>query len=324
MEMLSNYYSNFIKGDYYSKSNSLVKIRLAADYLEKALECKETEEAYRSLLICYLKLNESEKYEQTLFNAVDSGFTVFYSSVGIFYANSKQKFDKEKSLAWFQKGMNLKDGRSYSELSKLYLLGCSAFKSDRTKGIELLKEGLDLNDPKWNGYFAWALGLAYYEDKRYDEAAELYRKSIDCGYQPANYYYALLFRDGFGVEKDSEKYIEYLMKYLCPESALEMAGIYLLKQIAPEDKELAFIYLDYAAKKGNAVGAMLSAAYLVDSGNYNEKAVYQYLEIAFRNGVTDQNMKDHYEEIEDMFDEKTRKILQELASKYWNMRRGVA
>ena len=324
MEMLSDYYANYIKGTYYGKSNSMVKIRLGADYLKKALEVKETEEAYRSLLVCYLRLNDNAEYERVLFEAVDNGFEAFYSTCGIYYANNREKHDEEKALYWFQKGMELKDGRCYSELAKLYVSGCNAFKPDRAKGTELLKKGLELNDSKWNGYFACMLGLAYYEDKKYDEAVELYRKALDYDYQQANYYLAIMYRDGVGVEKDSEKYLELLLKYLFVDSALEIAGVYLLNQIVKEDKEIAFIYLDYAARQGNAVGAILSAAYLVERGNYDEKLLNQYLEIAFRNGVTDQNMKDHYEEIEDAFNEEIRKKLQELATKYWHLSRGQA
>ncbi len=324
MEMLSSYYANYIKGAYYSKSKSTIQIHLAIEWLNKALEAKQTEEACHSLLICYFKLNDSDKYEQVLLEAVDNGFEAFYTTCGIFYANNKEKFDEGKALYWFQKGIDLKDARCCSELAKLYISGCKAFKPDRTKSIDLLKKGLELNNPKWNGYFACMLGLAYYEDKKYDEAYELYKKALDYNYQQANYYLALMYRDGVGVEKDSQKYLELLMKYLFVDSALEIAGVFLLNQIVKEDKEVAYIFLDYAAREGNAVGAILSAAYLVERGKYDEKLLNQYLEIAFRNGVTDQNMKDHYDEIEDAFNEEVRNKLQELASKYWNLSRRKA
>ena len=324
MEMISNYYSNYIKGAYYTKSKNVVQIRLGADYLKEALKIKQTEEAYQALLICYLKLQENAEYEHVLFEAVDNGFDAFYSSCGIYYANSKEKYDKDKALFWFKKGMNLKNARCYSELSKLYITGCLAFKPDREKGVELLKKGLELNDPKWNGYFSWALGLAYYEDKKYDEALVLYQNAIDAGYQQANYNLAILYRDGAGVEKDPEKYVQYLLKHLSPESALEIAGVYLLNTYAKADTEIACIYLDYAARQGNPVGAIMSAAFLVTRKQYDEKLLNQYLEIAFRNGVNDENMKAHFDDIEDVFGEDVKKKLQDLATKYWNLTRGQA
>ena len=99
MDKISPYYSFYIKGAVGAKTNSLVKIRLAAENLEKSLSYKKTQEAYNSLLVCYMKLNENALYEKTLFEAAENGFTYFYASCGMYYANHKEKYNKEEPFS---------------------------------------------------------------------------------------------------------------------------------------------------------------------------------------------------------------------------------
>ena len=324
MDKISPYYSFYIKGSIDAKSNSKVKVRLAAENLEKCLTYKKTQEAYNLLLNCYMKLNEGELYEKTLFDAVNNGFTYFYSLCGTYYADSKDKYNKEEALSWFNKAIEAREPKAYSDLANLYVYGCKIFERDYDKAKEVLLKGLELNDSKWNGYFNWVLGLIEYEKANYLEAASYYKKAADGGYSQANYYLALMYRDGVGVDKDPELYIEYLLKHLDANSAIEIAGIYTLGQYAPKDNDLAYIYFDYAARNGNPVGAIMCAATIVEKENYDESLLNRYLEIAFKNGATDENMKAHYDEIEETLGEKVRNKLQELASKYWKIRRAEA
>ena len=324
MDKISPYYSFYIKGVAGAKSNSLVKIRLAAEDLKKSLSYKKTQEAYNTLLICYMKLDENDLYEKTLLDAVGDGFTYFYASCGMYYANHEDNYNKEKSLLWFSKGMEACEPKAFSDLANLYITGCKAFRSDYIKAEEVLLKGLKLNDSKWNGYFNWALGLIEYEKKSFIDAANYYKKAIDEGYAQASFNLALMYRDGVGVEKDPELYIENLLKHLSVQSALEIAGIYMLGQYAPKDIEIAFIYLDYAAKNGNPVGAIMCAAMIIKKEDYSEDLLNKYLEIAFMNGANDENMKENYDMIEDTLGEKARNKIQELASKYWEIRKNKA
>ena len=63
---------------------------------------------------------------------------------------------------------------------------------------------------------------------------------------------------------------------------------------------------------------------IIEKENYSETLLNKYLEIAFKNGATDENIKSHYDEIEEALGEKARKKLQELASRYWEIRRNEA
>lgn len=324
MQQISPYYLFYIKGTAKAKSNFDVDLKKAVDYLNKALEYKETEVAFNQLVIVFAKLHDADMYEKTILRAARAGFKVFYSSCGLFYANNKEKANEVLSLEWFNKGIEAKEPKAYSDLAKLYMTGCAAFKPDYDKAEKLLLKALALNDNKWNGYFAWSLGLLLYEKKMYKQAAQYYIKAIDYGYKDATFNLALMYRDGIGVKKDSEKYMEYLMMHLSKENTFEIAGVYLTNQFTPPDEDVAFMYFQYAASKGHPVAAIMCAAFLIDRKVNNEKLIENYLEIAFKNGMTDENLKNHYDQIEQELGIGVSHKLKELSEKYWNMRRGEA
>ena len=187
MKQISPYYLFYIKGTAKAKSNFDVDLKEAADYLSKALEYKETEAAFNQLAIVYAKIDDVDMYEKTILRGADAGFKVFYSSCGLFYASNIKKVNEALSLEWFNKGIEGKEPKAYSDLAKLYMTGCAAFKPDYDKAEKLLFEALALNDKKWNGYFAWSLGFLLYEKKMYKQAAQYYKKAIDYG----TYFYNL-------------------------------------------------------------------------------------------------------------------------------------
>lgn len=297
MDKLSPYYAYYIRGVIESQGNSIAKIRIAAESLEEALQFKLTQEAYNALLVCYIKLDDEEQYESTLLDAAEN-FPYFYASCGIFYANSSKKFNKEKSLSWFEKGLETKEPKAFSDLANEYFKGCKAFSRDLTKAEEILNKGLELNDPKWNGYFNYALGLIMNEKKEYASAADFFRKAQELGYEQSSYNLALLYRDGLGVKKNYEEYILNLLRNLNANSALEIGRLYLDGKYAVTDKGISLIYFDFAAKSGNAEGALMSAALLIDKGKPDENLLYKYLNIALNNKAIKQNINEHYEKIE--------------------------
>ena len=324
MNQISPYYSWYIKGSIASNSNLPDRIKFAAECFENSLKYLKTEDAYRSLMVCYAKLQDDDNYMGTLERAVCDGFSIFYSTFGLFYADNPIYFDKEKSLYWFEKGIKEGNVKSYCDLANHYMAGCKAFKKNEKKGISLLLKALELNDPQYNGYICWAIGKYCYDKEEYEVAFNHFYKAFDCGYKKASYNLALMYRDGLGVKKDINEYINYLLKDLSPESALELGGIYNTGLYTQVDHYLAFTYFDYAAKSGNPIGAIMAAGYIVQRKDYNEAVLNKYLEIAFRNGANDQNMKDHYQDIEDTLGKDVKDKLQELAAKYWNINKSLA
>lgn len=324
VKQISPYYLFYIKGVNEYKLNSQANLKMAVEYLEKALNFKETESAYIQLSNVYARLNDVKMYEKTILRGAEAGFTPFYSLCGLFYANTKPKADKEKSLMWFNKGIESRDPKTYADLAKLYMNGCFAFEKDFDQAESLLQKGLSLHDPKWNGLFAYLLANLCYEKKIYVVAAKYYKKAIEYGYMQATNDLALMYRDGIGVKQDSEKYMDYIMMYLCPENAVEIAGVYLTDQFALPNEEIAFRYFQYAASQGHAVSAIMCAGYLIEKKNANEASINKYLEIAFKNGINNENLKGHFDVIELTLGESVSKKLKELADKYWNMRSSAA
>ena len=324
MEQISPYYSWLIKGINSFKQNTQPGIAYAIECFINALTFSKTEEAYSGLLTCYAKQCDDDNYLKTLERAVDDGFTIYYSSLGLFYAQRPGHFNKEKSLSWFEKGIANKDAKAYCDLANLYMSGCKAFEKDAKKGAALLLSAMKLDDPTWNGYICWALGKYCCEEGEYGVALEHFYKAVECGYKKANLNLAIMYRDGLGVKKDLNKYISHLLKDLSPESAVEIGGIYLTEQYAPKDDYIAFMHFDYAARGGNPIGAIMAAAYIVRMGNYKEEQLNMYLEVAFKNGANDQNMKESYQIIEDAFGKDVKNKLEEYASKYWNIQKAMA
>lgn len=323
-KQISPYYLFYIKGINEAKSNSQVELRLAVDHLKNALNFKETEEALHQLAICYAKLNDTTMYENTIVRGAELGFKLFYSSCGLFYANNRENANKDESLRWFNKGIEEKDPKSYADLAQLFMRGCFAFNPDFNQAELLLQKGFSLNNQKWNGYFAFQIANLCYEKKLYVIAARYYKKAIDYGYFLATNNLALMYRDGIGVRQDPEKYMELLMMHLNPNNAFEIAGIFLTNQFTPPDEDIAFKYFQYAASKGHPAASIMCAAFLIEKKSGDETLINRYLEIAFRNGINDENLKKHFDDIEIALGKDVSQKLNKLAEKYWNMRRSAA
>ena len=321
MEKISPYYSHFIKGAIGIKSKSLIKIRDAAENFEKCLSYKKTEEAYRCLLTCYYMLNESDKYEKIMLEAIENNYSSFYSSAGLYYARNAAKHDKAKALSWFERGMKIGDAKSYSDLANLYLYGCKYFEKDLKEAEKVLLEGLKLNDNQWNGYFNYFLGCIRFDDKKYAEAAIYFKDAAKEKYSLANYNLAHMYKDGLGVEKNNDLYIEHLIKHLCVESALELGGIYITGELVEKDEFISFSYFDYAAKHGSYIGAFMCAAFVLDKKNYDEKLLNSYLDIAFKNSRNDIDINNIILGIEEYFGQKCGPIIQEKIEEYWETKK---
>lgn len=308
MDKLSPYYANYIKGVIASQSNSLTQIRIAAENLEEALQFKLTPEAYNALLVCYMRLDDENQYEATLLDAAEN-FPYFCSSCGLYYANGK-KFDKEKSLSWFNKGIEKKEPKAFYDLGTMYFKGCKAFSKDVSKAEEVLKQGLELNNPKWNGSLNYYLGLIAAENEDYKSAAEYFKNAQQSGFEKASYNLALLYRDGLGVKKDYEAYIMNLLRNLDIDTSLEIGHLFLNGKYVAVDKGISLTYFDFAAKNGNAQGALMSAALLIDKGNANSALLTQYLNLALSNKAVQIDINKYYEEIEKSLGQKVREELQ--------------
>ena len=318
MEKISPYFTSYLHGLRLSKSKKPVDIELAVEHFKNALKIKKTDEAYTQLALAYSKLDCVDLYEKTILEAAENGFTGFYSSCGYLYANNKEKLDRKKSLGWFQKGLDAKSAKAYHDLAKLYLSGCKAFEKDEDKAIKLLKEGLELKDKKWSGELAWMLGTSERDKLEYEDAAKHFQLAIDYGYGKANFDLAMLYKEGLGVAKDLDKYLDHLIRHLSVESAMEAAGVFLTGELIRSDLDLAYIFFAYAAEQGNPIAAIMCAAIVVSKPNYDEQLLNKYLDIAFIAGSKDGDLMSKFDELLAYFDEDVCKKLKEYAEEYWD------
>lgn len=288
------------------------------DYFEQALNEKETDSAYSNLLFCYIKLGKYDSCETLLKRCEQQDFPATFNGAGLFYAKHKDFFNAEKALYWFQKGIDLNYPDAFFSLGECYRAGCKAFKADGAKAIEYYRRGLELNDPKWNGRFANALGHVYSDQKEYQLAREYFEKAIAFGNEYSHLPLARLYRDGLGGEQDLEQYINHLLERLTPETALELGGIFSLGEYTRPNFEAAFAVLSRGANLGDAPCAIMCAGLLASVDVFNENAVNRYLEIAFRSGANNEKLKASFDAIIDLFGEKVGDRVWELAEKYWH------
>lgn len=324
MEKVSPFYAHYTKGLIQSESSSIGDLRLAVENFEKCLKYQESEQIYDRLLACYVKLNEKRLFEKTLVKAARSGFRRYYSSCGLLFAHSSKHNNTERALWWFNKGMSGNDPRCFAELGELYAKGCKAIKKDTNKAIEILGKGLDLRDPNWDGRIHWLLGMVYLGEEDYKTAAICFQASIASGYMDACYQLALLYRDGLGVKKSTEKYIEYLAKRIDKQSASELGSVYLTNEYTVSDKMIAYKYFAYAGNKGEPGAALLAAALLIDRHSDEKALIDRYINIAYRFFKDDKDMEDCYEAIDHYFDKSVGEKLRNMAPDKDNTKGGVA
>lgn len=315
MKQLSPYYSLYINGLAKTQKSSKAERLEAISILKEALSIKKTLDGYKALARTYASLGDDDGYEATLLEAANNKFGEFYSSLGLFYANNPKGHSQAKALEWFQKGLESKNPKAYYEIARIYFLGSRAIEANFNIGVKVIQDGLALNDPMWNGYFHYLLGLTYYEKKDYGNALKSYEESLRLGHKEAALALACMYRGGVGVEKDPDKYVDYLLIDPNDNNLKELASVFLLGKLTPINNENALYLLQKPANHGDALGALTIAATLCEDPNYNKWEVDYYLEVAFKNGIMNQVFFD-LTTINDCLDERTKAKIRELEEKY--------
>lgn len=324
MEKISPYYELYLEGLFKSGSKGLEALREASKYLEEALTYKKTEEAYKTLLICYSKLNNFELYEKTLLRACEDGFGFFYSLCGIYYGNIAKEVNKEESLKWFEKGLESKNPQAYIDFAAINIKGCRAFSADVDKAIEILKEGLGLNNNDWNGLFAYNLGIEYKNKKEYEEARNYFELAGKYGYKKAYLELSVLYKYGLGVTQDNDKFVEYLLMNIDDKTSYFLGEVFGNGECTTPNVDIATRFFKYSADHGNGNGCFFYATFLSLTDNYDANIVDYYFEQAFKIGIDKEWFKESYFKFYDLVDERTKKKIDELEVRYWKLMRNQA
>lgn len=324
-ERVPQYYIFKNKADTLAASNNKSNVTQAIEFYKKALGLRETEEALNGICNAAIKLGMPELYEEYALRGTELGYTNFYFGLGRLYGNDKIKlYNLDKSLEWLNKAVEAGSVPACKELAAIYLKGKGNIKADKSKAEKYLLKASEINNPHFNGEVHNLLGLFYRDERNYEKAFEEYKKAEELGYPQTYINIALAYKNGKGVEKDIEKYAEYLFKNLNYDSAREIGGLYIAKEYTEEDVYIAAAHFAYAMSFNDPIAAILYAACLIEQKGYNERELDRAFDIFFKYGGTDNDVQSNFEIIEEYFDGKTKTELSELAEKYWNRKNGLA
>ena len=324
MEQISPYYEYYARALVRANSKSHIKLEEAIECLKEALKYKKTEEAYRLLVNCCYKISDFESSEKALLEAVEAGFKGLYPMCGNFYAAPTDRCSKEESLKYFKLGMDNKDPNAFYDLAIIYIRGSRAFTPDHEKAMEILKEGLALNDYRFYGSLAFELANLYKEKEDWENARVFYEKAIEFGNKESYIHLAAMYKYGYGVEVDTNKYAEYLLKNINKDSGYFIGELFSDNECTPQNYDLATYFLRYSANSGNGDACFLLATFLAMQGNYNEKEVDTYFENAFKFGLNKLWFNGAYLKFVSYVDQRTQNKIKELESRYWNLVRDQA
>lgn len=98
-------------------------------------------------------------------------------------------------------------------------------------------------------------GMSYYKSANYYEAFMCFAKAVELGHIEANYYLAICYQDGKGVEKNPEKAFEYALKAAehGHEFAQQFIGdCYYYARGVAENMDKAYFWYDVASNNGYA------------------------------------------------------------------------
>ena len=101
----------------------------------------------------------------------------------------------------------------------------------------------------------FASGKHYFSSTNYQEAFKSFSKAVELGHIEANYYLAICYQDGKGVEKNPEKAFEYALKAAehGHEFAQQFIGdCYYYGRGVAENMDKAYFWYDVASNNGYA------------------------------------------------------------------------
>ncbi|KAB7530083.1 protein kinase [Flagellimonas olearia] len=109
-------------------------------------------------------------------------------------------------------------GYAFFRASQIKSLLSDAWESyktgDHEKAYSLYQEAAEYDSGEANYFLATMSNYGYGTDVDYGKALEYVDKSMESGYEMANFQYAWAYQNGFGVEKDTTKASEYFREVL--------------------------------------------------------------------------------------------------------------
>ena len=133
--------------------------------------------------------------------AADQGLMVAQFNIGLISTNNKEK------IKYYIMAAAQGHADAQHNLGRMYLLGEGVFKNNQ-KAIEYLKMASDQGVMEAQNN----LGTLYVETGNYNLSFKYYKLSADFGDRQAQYNVGAVYANGWGVEKDTKKAIDYMIK----------------------------------------------------------------------------------------------------------------
>lgn len=290
----------------------------------------------------YLLLNKEDKVIKIAHELSDDFSD---SDMQYFLASYYKSKDLDKAIKYFKDSADQGNIKSINELGKIY------YDKNNTKEIcklidlvekhnhnyvfflkmliarlhaidkeidDVVKETIDYNSTE----ICTILKIAFdnYERKENHKKSFKILKLLEKYYDSSSYYrIAQCYKTGKGVEKDINKYFEYLLKANSMQSLYELGSIYYNGDGVDIDLEKALSYFIMSYKKGNKLAPLNIAAIFEDKRThlYNPKRSDKWFEEYFRinsnNKKTIEAIRNFVAEIDN--DDKIRALMK----KYWGI-----
>lgn len=185
---------------------------------KKAQTCYEKAAGFRDKYSAYevgqYKLDQAETEEEVaeaakwLRDAMDYGSGEAATLLGTVYENGADgiiETDMNKARECFEKGMELGDGESASELAFYYHKGLGV-PQDKEKAKALYEKAISLGDEN----SIMTLGLLYLDEKEEAKAFPYILKTAEMGLPEAQYLVGSMYLYGKGVEANREEALQWL------------------------------------------------------------------------------------------------------------------
>lgn len=208
------------------------------------------------------KSNQNLKAIEYYKKAALKNYAPAYVALGDMYATGKGiAHDASKAEEYYLKAADLNDDQAIDRLALLYLLQDGMeVDTDNTqnsiKTVKLFQRVADKGNPKAMYVLSLLYQNGFYVEADTDKAVEYLKKSADLKYPEAEYSMAYLYLSGMYVEKDYKKGIQLMTSAAnngFPDAQNNIGMLYLKGELVPKDLSRAKSWLEKASNNGSSM-----------------------------------------------------------------------
>lgn len=248
----------------------------AQEYFEKAAKSGD-EIAYFNLgnlaIVYNPQVPVNQRALQMYGKAADLKYAPALVALGDMYSTGKGvQVDFSKAENYYMRAADLESDEGVNRLALLYLLQDGLDSEDNTenakKTLALIKKVAEKGNAQALYIMSMVYQNGYMVESDQDKAIDYLRQAAEKGFAEAEYSLGYLYLTGFGVQIDNQKGIDYLTRSANGgySNAQNNLGMLFLKgEVTPKDEVKAKHYLGLAITQGNPMAAFnLSLAYTMN------------------------------------------------------------